>query len=293
MGELSRKEREDNHPLFDQKKGAKFIDDFKRLAKSFPDTVTKVRELAGAAEGDFVIVVAGDPAHHIKASDTKFEGRLSEREINVYSAAGNFRSELAKKYADRHKAFEITDEAVRNAEPRSGGKMLDGVGGVSSDLDRRLSDVRVRPGKRQVGAGASSVYRAVRSRHGQPHQRSGSVRADCYDLAMNGLELGSGSIRIHRKDVQQQIFASLGISDEEARKRFGFFLDALEYGTPPHGGIALGLDRIVMLLAGAPSLREVIAFPKTAKAIDLMADAPTTVTEQQLKELHIRVAAKS
>jgi aspartyl-tRNA synthetase len=115
-----------------------------------------------------------------------------------------------------------------------------------------------------------------------------SVRADCYDLAMNGLELGSGSIRIHRKDVQQQIFASLGISDEEARQRFGFFLDALEYGTPPHGGIALGLDRIVMLLAGAPSLREVITFPKTAKAIDLMADAPTTVSDQQLKELHIR-----
>ena len=120
-----------------------------------------------------------------------------------------------------------------------------------------------------------------------------SVRADCYDLAMNGLELGSGSIRIHRKDVQQQIFASLGISDEEARSRFGFFLDALEFGTPPHGGIALGLDRIVMLLAGAPSLREVITFPKTAKAIDLMADAPTTVSEQQLKELHIKVAGKS
>ena len=120
-----------------------------------------------------------------------------------------------------------------------------------------------------------------------------SVRANCYDLAMNGLELGSGSIRIHRKDIQQQIFQSLGISDEEARARFGFFLDALEYGTPPHGGIALGIDRIVMLLTGAPSLREVIAFPKTAKAIDLMVDAPTTVTEQQLKELHIRVALKS
>ena len=120
-----------------------------------------------------------------------------------------------------------------------------------------------------------------------------SVRANCYDLAMNGLELGSGSIRIHRKDVQQQIFASLGISDEEARARFGFFLDALEYGTPPHGGIALGLDRIVMLLAGASNLREVIAFPKTAKAIDLMAEAPTPVSEQQLRELHIRVALKS
>src|SRR5208282_5284544 len=84
VGELSRKEREDNHPLFDQKKGAKFIDDFKRLAKGFPESAIKVRELAGASDADFVIVVAGDPAHPVKASDTKFEGRLSEREINVY-----------------------------------------------------------------------------------------------------------------------------------------------------------------------------------------------------------------
>jgi aspartyl-tRNA synthetase len=110
---------------------------------------------------------------------------------------------------------------------------------------------------------------------------------------LNGTELGSGSIRIDRQDVQAEIFRSLGMSDEEAKSRFGFFLDALEYGTPPHGGIALGLDRIVMILAGAQSLREVIAFPKTAKAIDLMCDAPSAATDQQLRELHLRVAQKS
>ncbi|MGC2616851.1 MAG: amino acid--tRNA ligase-related protein, partial [Terracidiphilus sp.] len=292
VGELSRKEREDNHPMFDKNKGAKFIDDFKRLAKSLPDTVTKIHELTGAAEGDFVIVVVGDPTHHIKASDTKFEGRLSEREINVYAAAGNFRSELAKKYADRHKAFQITDQAVADADPRSGKKL---------DASQAFHPIWIVDFPMFEYDLASGKWMPAHHPFTAPYEADmanlvsdpASVRADCYDLAMNGLELGSGSIRIHRKDVQQQIFASLGISDDEARKRFGFFLDALEYGTPPHGGIALGLDRIVMLLAGAPSLREVITFPKTAKAIDLMADAPTTVPEQQLKELHIRVAGKS
>ncbi len=121
----------------------------------------------------------------------------------------------------------------------------------------------------------------------------GSVRALAYDIVLNGTELGSGSIRIHRKDVQAEIFRSLGMSDSEAKERFGFFLDALEYGTPPHGGIALGLDRIVMILAGATSLREVIAFPKTAKAIDLMVDAPTTVSDTQLRDLSLRTVVRS
>ena len=121
----------------------------------------------------------------------------------------------------------------------------------------------------------------------------GAVRALAYDIVLNGTELGSGSIRIHRKDVQAEIFRSLGMSDEEAHSRFGFFLDALEYGTPPHGGIALGLDRIVMILAGATSLREVIAFPKTAKAIDLMVDAPTPVSDIQLRDLSLRINTRS
>jgi len=289
VGELSRKEREDNHPLFDTKKGAKFIDDFKRLAKGFPESVTKVRELVGAADGDFIIIVAGDPAHHIKASDTKFPGRLSEREINVYAAAGNFRSELAKKYADRHGAFKVTEEIVEAAHSANVEETIDGSQAFHPIwlTDFPMFEYDLATGKWMPAHHPfTAPYEADMA---NIVSDPASVRADCYDLAMNGLELGSGSIRIHRKDVQQQIFASLGISDEEARNRFGFFLDALEYGTPPHGGIALGLDRIVMLLAGAANLREVIAFPKTAKAIDLMADAPTSVTEQQLKELHIRV----
>jgi aspartyl-tRNA synthetase len=293
VGELSRKEREDNHPMFDQKKGAKFIDDFKRLGKSFPDAAAKVRELAGAADEDFVIIVAGDPAHHIKASDTKFEGRLSEREINVYAAAGNFRTELAKKYADRHGAFAVTEKTVVDAHSHHADNAIEGGAAFNPIwiIDFPMFEYEVASGKWMPAHHPfTAPYEAdMANLVSDP----ASVRADCYDLAMNGLELGSGSIRIHRKDVQQQIFKSLGISDEEARARFGFFLDALEYGTPPHGGIALGLDRIVMLLAGAPSLREVIAFPKTAKAIDLMADAPTTVSDEQLKELHIKVALKS
>jgi len=117
----------------------------------------------------------------------------------------------------------------------------------------------------------------------------GSLRAKAYDLVLNGSEIGGGSIRIHDSSLQRKIFSLLNISDEEAKLRFGFFLDALEYGTPPHGGIALGLDRIVAILAGESSIREVIAFPKTAAAIDQMTDAPSTVDARQLRELHLQI----
>jgi aspartyl-tRNA synthetase len=117
----------------------------------------------------------------------------------------------------------------------------------------------------------------------------GAARAKAYDLVLNGSEIGGGSIRIHDAAMQSRIFRLLNISEEDARARFGFFLEALEYGTPPHGGIALGLDRIVAILSGESSIREVMAFPKTAAAVDLMTDAPSPVDQKQLKELHLKV----
>ena len=294
VGELSRKEREDNHPLFDLKKGAKFIDDFKRLAKSFPEAAVK-----GARVG------------------RRSGGRLCDRRCR---RPGSPRQ--GQRYQIRRPPLASARSTSTPPPATSAPSWPRNTPTATEPLPSPRALCRPPPCRPQGRASTAAAAfkpiwivdfpmfeydlataRWMPAHHPftAPHEADmanlvtdpASVRANCYDLALNGLELGSGSIRIHRKDIQQQIFQSLGIGDEEARARFGFFLDALEYGTPPHGGIALGLDRIVMLLAGAPSLREVIAFPKTAKAIDLMAEAPTTVTEQQLKELHIRVALKN
>ena len=119
--------------------------------------------------------------------------------------------------------------------------------------------------------------------------RMGEMRARAYDLVLNGFEVGGGSIRIHQPEIQEKMFNAIGFTTEEARARFGFFMEALEYGTPPHGGIAWGLDRMVAVMANADSIRDVIAFPKNAKGVDVMADAPSAVDEKQLKDLYIKL----
>ncbi|MDR3744734.1 MAG: aspartate--tRNA ligase [Acidobacteriaceae bacterium] len=197
----------------------------------------------------------------------------------IYKRVGALRLQLGTKYAEKHGRFAKT--------------------GTESDFKFCwVTDFPMYEWDEEA-----KVWNAAHHPFTSPHEEDikagrltndkGAVRALAYDIVLNGTELGSGSIRIHRQDVQAEIFRSLGMTDEEAHERFGFFLDALEYGTPPHGGIALGLDRIVMILAGATSLREVIAFPKTAKAIDLMVDAPTPVSDLQLRDLHLRTVSRS
>jgi len=276
VGELSRKERDDIKALFGERKEAKVFEDIKRLEKSFPEAVTKIRDAVTPNPNDLLVIVAGaEPSGlDIKKVLTVpgYPAVPRQRREAVYSAAGQLRLALGQKYAERHGAFKhgnfrllwVTDFPMfewDETEGRWNAAHHPFTSPHEHDMDKLESD-------------------------------PAAVRALAYDVVINGTELGSGSIRIHRQDIQAKIFKALGMSPEEQQSRFGFFLEALQYGTPPHGGIALGLDRIVMILAGAESLREVIPFPKTAKAVDLMVDAPTPVSERQLKELGIAVVGK-
>jgi aspartyl-tRNA synthetase len=274
VGELSRKDRDEIKPLFIAKGRAKLFEDFKRLEKNFPQAAAGIREKSSAEANDLVVVVAGDgkPGEHKSEGGVKPE--VKQHDHAVYTAAGLLRIALAQKYADRHGAFK------KSGDPEKDFRFLWVTDFPMFEWDE--------DGKRWAAA-----HHPFTSPHEHDMDKLESdpaaVRALAYDVVLNGTELGSGSIRIHRQDIQRKIFHALGMTEDEARSRFGFFLEALEYGTPPHGGIALGLDRIVMILAGADSLREVIPFPKTARAVDLMVDAPTPVNEAQLKELGIQV----
>jgi aspartyl-tRNA synthetase len=277
VGELSRKERDEIKPLFGQKSDARLFEDIKRLEKSWPQAIEKVRHLSEAAADDLIVIVAGPERPGTHKSEGGVKPEVKQHDMPMYTAAGALRIALGWKYAERHKAF-----AGDRKDPASYQFLW------VTDFPMFEYDAE---GQRWAAA-----HHPFTSPHEQDMDKleshPASVRALAYDVVLNGTELGSGSIRIHRQDIQQKIFKALGMTPEEAQARFGFFLEALTYGTPPHGGIALGLDRIVMILAGADSLREVIPFPKTAKAVDLMVDAPTPVSEAQLRELGIVVKAK-
>ena len=283
VGELSRAERDAIKPMFISKGGARVFEDFKRIEKNFPEEAARISAKAAVEAGDLIVIVAGS-AQTGEQTTLPTHRKVTPQELAIYASAGLLRLALAQKYADRHGIFKKTGDPAKDFRFLwvTNFPMFEWDEGEKSWMAAH------HPFTSPHEEDMPKLEAGVESLH-DPQSELSAVRALAYDVVLNGTELGSGSIRIHRQDVQSRIFRALGMTEEEARARFGFFLEALEYGTPPHGGIALGLDRIVMILAGAESLREVIPFPKTARAVDLMVDAPTPVGEKQLRELEIQV----
>ena len=218
------------------------------------EAVAKMASAAGAQKDDAVLIVSGKPKV-------------------VAASLGALRNEIAKREnlipSDVYAPLWVTDFPMFEFHEEDG-RYYSMHHPFTSPVDEDLELL-----ERAVEGGETNLLAQIRTK--------------AYDPVINGVEMASGSIRIHRRDVQRLVFKALGMTTEEARERFGFFLDALEYGTPPHGGIAPGIDRLMMVLAGTDNMRDVIAFPKTASAADLMIDAPGSVDPKQLEELHLEI----
>lgn len=226
------------------------------ITKFFPEGILKqMAERLGAEEGDMMLFVA-------------------DKEDIVHNVLGRLRLELGRRLNLIKEGFNflwIVDFPLLEWNP-----------------DERRFRAMHHPFTSPVDEDIEKLFSIKEEDLKRPDSALGSIKAKAYDIVLNGYELGGGSIRIHKPEIQAQMFRILGIPEEEARLKFGFLIEALKYGAPPHGGIALGLDRLLMLMAGANSIRDVIAFPKTQKGICLMSGAPSPVEPKQLKELHIK-----